>query len=150
MRKKRILAVASGGGHWVQLLRLRPAFDGSDVAFVTVQASYADEVQGCRFYKVTDATRWSRWDLLRMIVEIAWIVLRERPDVVVSTGAAPGVVALRVGKWLGARTVWLDSIANVEQMSLSGQRVREFADLRLSQWPDVATADGAVFKGAVL
>ena len=116
----------------------------------TGQASYADEVQGCRFYKVTDATRWSRWDLLRMIVEIAWIVLRERPDVVVSTGAAPGVVALRVGKWLGARTVWLDSIANVEQMSLSGQRVREFADLRLSQWPDVATADGAVFKGAVL
>lgn len=150
MRKKRILAVASGGGHWVQLLRLRPAFDGSDVAFVTVQANYADDVQGSRFYKVTDATRWSRWDLLRMIVEIALIVLRERPDVVVSTGAAPGVVALRVGKWLGARTVWLDSIANVERMSMSGLRVRGFADLRLSQWPDVATADGAVFKGAVL
>ena len=147
---KRVLAIASGGGHWVQLLRLRPAFEGCDVAYVTVQASYAEEVQGSRFYKVTDATRWSRWDLLRMIVEIAWIVLRERPNVVVSTGAAPGVVALRVGKWLGARTVWLDSIANVERMSMSGQRVHGFADLRLSQWPDVAADEGASFKGAVL
>ena len=150
MKKKRILAVASGGGHWVQLLRLRPAFDGCDVAYVTVQASYADEVKGSRFYMVTDATRWSRRDLLRMIAEIVWIVLRERPDVVVSTGAAPGVAALRLGKWLGARTVWLDSIANVEQMSLSGKRVRGFADLWLSQWPDVATTDGASFKGTVL
>lgn len=150
MRKKRILAVASGGGHWVQLLRLRPAFDGCDVAYATVQASYADEVKGSRFHKFTDATRWSRWDLLRMIAEIVWIVLRERPDVVISTGAAPGVVALRLGKWLGARTVWLDSVANVEQMSLSGKRVRGFADLWLSQWPDVAVAEGCSFEGAVL
>jgi UDP-N-acetylglucosamine:LPS N-acetylglucosamine transferase len=111
---------------------------------------YKDEVRGSRFYKITDATRWSRWDLLRMIVEIVWIVLRERPDVVVSTGAAPGVVALRLGKWLGARTIWVDSIANVEQMSLSGKRVRGFTDLWLSQWPDVAAAEGASFKGAVL
>lgn len=146
----KVLAIASGGGHWVQLLRLRPAFEGCDVAYVTVQESYADEVKGCRFYKITDATRWSRWDLLRMIAEIVWIVLRERPDVVVSTGAAPGVVALRMGKWLGARTVWLDSIANVEQMSMSGKRVHGFADLRLSQWPEVAAAEGALFKGAVL
>lgn len=150
MKKKRILAVASGGGHWVQLLRLRPAFEASDVVYVTVQANYADEVKGSRFYKITDATRWSRWHLLRMIAEIVWIVLKERPDVVISTGAAPGVIALRVGKWLGARTIWLDSIANVEQMSMSGQRVRSFADLRLSQWPDVAAAEGASFKGAVL
>lgn len=146
----KILAIASGGGHWVQLLRLRPAFEGCDVAYITVQASYAEEVRGSRFYKITDATRWSRWDLLRMIVEIVWIVLRERPDVVVSTGAAPGVVALRLGKWLGARTIWVDSIANVEQMSLSGKRVRGFTDLWLSQWPDVAAAEGASFKGAVL
>jgi UDP-N-acetylglucosamine:LPS N-acetylglucosamine transferase len=147
---KKILAVASGGGHWVQLLRLRPAFAGCDITYVTVQDSYQEQVPNARFYCVTDATRWSRWALVRMIAEIAWIVLKERPDVVISTGAAPGVVALRVGKWLGARTIWLDSIANVEQMSLSGQRVRSFTDLRLSQWPEVAKAEGCAYKGAVL
>lgn len=136
--KKKVLAVASGGGHWVQLLRLRPAFEGQDVAFVTVQPSYAEQVPGCRFYAVQDATRWSRWDLLKMVAQVSWIVLRERPDVVITTGAAPGVVALRVGKWLGARTVWLDSIANVEHMSMSGERVRPFADLWLTQWQHLA------------
>ena len=85
-----------------------------------------------------------------MIVRVVWVVLKERPDVVISTGAAPGVVALRVGKWIGARTVWVDSIANVEEMSLSGRRVRHFADLWLSQWPEVAKKQGCDFKGAIV
>ncbi len=147
---KRILAVASGGGHWVQLLRLRPAFTGCDIAYVTVQKSYREQLDHGRFYAVTDATRWSRWDLLRMMAEVVWIVLKERPDVVISTGAAPGVVALRVGKWLGARTIWIDSIANVEQMSMSGKRVRGFTDLWLTQWPDVASTEGSLYQGAVI
>lgn len=147
---KRVLAVASGGGHWVQLLRLKPAFEGCDVAYVTVQASYAEQVADCRFYRVNDATRWSRWDLLKMVFQVVWVVLRERPDVVVSTGAAPGVVALRFGKWLGAKTIWLDSIANVERMSMSGERVRAFTDLWLTQWNHLATDEGPSFKGSVL
>lgn len=149
-KKKRVLAVASGGGHWVQLLRLRPAFIECEVIYVTVQENYKDQVPGNRFYCVTDATRWSRWQLLRMIAEITWIVVKHRPNVVISTGAAPGVAALRVGKWLGAKTIWIDSVANVDQMSLSGQKVRGFTDMRLSQWPEVASAEGCSYKGAVL
>ena len=147
---RKILAVASGGGHWVQLLRLRPAFEGCKVSYVTVQSAYADEVPGARFHAVTDATRWSRWDLLKMMTQVAWVVVRERPDVVITTGAAPGVVALRVGKWLGAKTIWLDSIANVEAMSLSGMKVRPFADLWLTQWAHLALPNGPAFVGAVL
>lgn len=145
-----ILALASGGGHWVQLLRLRPAFEGCDVTYATVQPSYALQVPGARFFSFTDATRWSRWNLIKMILEVTWITIRSKPDVVITTGAAPGVVALRVGKWLGAKTVWLDSIANVETMSMSGRQVRKFADLRLSQWPEVANEEGCTYKGAVL
>lgn len=145
---KKILAVASGGGHWVQLLRLWPAFDGQDVAWVTVQPSYASQVPGQRFYAVTDATRWSRWDLLKMMCQVSWIVLRERPDVVVTTGAAPGVVALRMGKLLGAKTIWLDSIANVEHMSMSGERVQRFTDLWLTQWPHLAAPEAAAANGS--
>jgi UDP-N-acetylglucosamine:LPS N-acetylglucosamine transferase len=148
--RKKVLAVSSGGGHWVQLLRLCPAFVGCDVAYVTVQASYRSQVEGARFYAVTDATRWSRWDLIRMCVEIVWIVVKERPNVIISTGAAPGVVALKIGKMLGARTIWVDSIANVERMSLSGLRVKTCADLWLSQWPEVSKAVGSAYKGTVL
>ncbi len=147
---KKILAISSGGGHWVQLMRIRTAFVGCDVAYISVHANYKEQLESGRFYAVTDATRWSRWDLICMIAEVTWIVLKERPDFVISTGAALGVVALRVGKFLGAKTIWVDSIANVEQMSMSGLRVKDFADLWLSQWPDVSSAIGTEYKGAVL
>lgn len=147
---KRVLCVASGGGHWVQMLRLREAFAGCDLAYATVQRSYAEQVPGARFYAFQDATRWDRWKLLLMILQLAWVLLRERPDVVVTTGAAPGVAALRLGKWLGARTVWIDSIANVEALSMSGQKVRGFADLWLTQWPELARPEGPQYRGSVL
>jgi hypothetical protein len=51
---------------------------------------------------------------------------------------------------LGAKTVWIDSIANVQTLSMSGRLVRHFADLWLTQWPHLAHADGVRFEGAVL
>jgi len=147
---RRVLAVSSGGGHWVQLLRLRPAFAGAEVTYVTVDRAYAADVPGAQFRAIVDATRWNKLKLLRMALQITWILLRERPDVVVSTGAAPGYFALRLGKWLGARTVWLDSFANVERLSLSGQRIGPHADLWLTQWPHLAQPGGPQFAGGAL
>jgi UDP-N-acetylglucosamine:LPS N-acetylglucosamine transferase len=148
---KKILAVASGGGHWVQLLRLRSLLDQHDTTYVTVQADYEKLVgRGARFFKVTDATRWSKFDLLRMILEVLWVVLKERPDIVITTGAAPGVAAIRAGKLIGARTIWIDSIANIEKMSMSGESIRPYADLWLTQWEHLARPDGPSYLGAVL
>lgn len=150
MNKRPVLAVSSGGGHWVQLIRLRLAFDGHEVVFVTVNEAYRSDVARARFYSIHDATRWNKFGLLKMALQLTWILLRERPRVVISTGAAPGYFALRIGKWLGARTVWLDSIANVEKLSLSGQHVRKYADLWLTQWPHLARPEGPHFIGGIL
>ena len=149
-RGTRVLAVASGGGHWVQLLRLRPAFDGCDVTFVTVRESYRTQVAGCRFIAVNDATRWNKLSLLRLAIRMLVIVLRVRPDVVVSTGAAPGYFALRFGRWLGARTLWIDSIANVEEVSLSGRRISRHVDAAFTQWKHLEGTPGFRHRGAVL
>ena len=51
---KRILAVASSGGHWVQLTRLRPAFEGHDVAYVTTNPGHRSGCGAARFYAVRD------------------------------------------------------------------------------------------------
>jgi UDP-N-acetylglucosamine:LPS N-acetylglucosamine transferase len=151
LKLTKVLAVASGGGHWVQLLRLLPAIDAqTDVTFVTVNAAYASQVPGRRFRLINDATRWNKFGLLRMLLKILWILLSERPDVVISTGAAPGFFAIRIGKMMGCRTIWLDSIANVERLSLSGQEVGRWADLWLTQWPHLAQSQGPHFLGAVL
>ncbi len=147
---KKILAVASGGGHWLQILRLRPAFDGCRVAFVTVSKAYRADVGDSPFYVVNDATRWDKVGLVKMALRIAWIMLRERPHTVISTGAAPGYFAMRIGKLLRARTVWIDSIANADRMSMSGELVRKYADLWLTQWPHLAGRDGPKYAGSVL
>jgi UDP-N-acetylglucosamine:LPS N-acetylglucosamine transferase len=148
-RAKRILAVASSGGHWVQLNRLRPAFEGHDVAYLTTDRGHRAEVGDARFYYVQDANRWERVKLARSAVKIVWVLLRERPDIVISTGAAPGYVALRLARLVGARTAWVDSVANVEELSMSGRLASSAADLCLTQWPHLA--GGRVdYEGAVL
>ncbi len=156
-RRPRVLAVASGGGHWVQLLRLRPAFEGADVTFVTVseqcRADVAEDLaNGAQFRTVNDATRWNKFGLVKLAWNLFRIIRAARPDVVITTGAAPGFFALRIAKFLGAKTAWIDSIANVEEVSLSGRRVGPKADLWLTQWPHLAAANGAGpnYRGAVL
>jgi hypothetical protein len=69
---------------------------------------------------------------------------------VITTGAAPGYFAVRIGKLLGARVVWVDSIANAEELSLSGQKAGSFVDLWLTQWPQLARECGPKHFGNVL
>jgi hypothetical protein len=148
--KKRILGISSGGGHWVELIRLAPAFEGPDVALATVDVDYRGEAGSARFYTVRDVTRWDTWRCVQTLVKLVWILWRERPDVVVSTGALPGYFSLRLAKWFGARTIWLDSIANVEELSMSGQKIGRHADLWLTQWPHLAKSNGPLYRGTVL
>ncbi|MGI9102747.1 MAG: hypothetical protein ACR2IF_09935 [Terriglobales bacterium] len=146
----RVLAISSGGGHWVQLLRLAPALEGCAVTYATVSEQYREQVPGQRFATFRDATRWNKFGLVIMACQIAVLLLREKPDVVISTGAAPGYVAIRLGRLLGCRTVWIDSMANVETLSLSGERIGKYADLWLTQWAHLARPEGPKFVGSVL
>jgi UDP-N-acetylglucosamine:LPS N-acetylglucosamine transferase len=151
MKAKKIVAIASSGGHWVQMRRLIPAFEGCDVVFVSTSADYAHDVQGYRFYTVADVNRSMLPNLARTIPQFIAIMLRERPDVVITTGSMPGCVGLAVAKtFTRARTLWIDSIANCEALSSSGRQARRFADGWLTQWEDLAGADGPEYWGAVL
>ena len=146
----RILAVASGGGHWIQLLRLRPAFDGASVHYATVDASAAQIVAPARVHLYPDANKDTKlrlaWAALRLLI----IVVKVRPDVVVSTGAAGGYFAIRFARMLGARSVFIDSIANARQLSVTAQMCQGVADHVVSQWPDVARQNDVEFWGTVL
>ena len=149
-KKPRVMAISSGGGHWIELLRLRPAFDDCERVWVTVNEAYRTHVEGDRFLCVDDVTRWDRVGMLRCAAQVTRLLIQERPDVIISTGALPGFFGITIGKALGARTVWIDSIANVEEMSMSGDKARPFADLWLTQWKELARPGGPLFKGSVL
>lgn len=155
----KVLAVSSGGGHWSELRRLRPAWDGARVDYVVTDAAYRNDVardpssrsgHTPRVFRVMDANATQKLRLLVLGAMMAWVVLRVRPDVVISTGAAPGYFAIRIAKLLGARTIWVDSIANAEEMSVSANLSRAHCDLWLTQWPHIAADTGADYAGAVM
>ena len=140
--KIKVVALSSGGGHWVQLLRLRPAFDETNLIFATVHEGYRADVPGCEFRVIQDGNRSQKIALLKSAVSILFLLLVEKPDVVISTGAAPGYFAVRFGRLLRMKTIWVDSIANAEDLSMSGQKAGRCADLWLTQWPDLVSPDG--------
>lgn len=149
-KPKKILAIASGGGHWQQLMLLRPAFEGHDVHFLTTLPGLPEQFGAQPSTIVTDCNRNEKVAVLRTTAAILRQMISQRPDVVISTGALPGVIALALGRVLGARTIWVDSVANAEEISMSGKLARRFAHLWMSQWEHVATAAGAQYAGAVL
>lgn len=149
-RNPRLLAVASGGGHWVQLLRLRDAFEGFDTAYVSMFDNYAEAVSDSRFYTIPDASRFDRLSFFKVWAKALRIVLAERPSAVVTTGSAPMLSFIVLGRAMGARTLWIDSIANAERMSSSGRLARKLAECTISQWPDVASREGVECWGSIL
>jgi UDP-N-acetylglucosamine:LPS N-acetylglucosamine transferase len=149
-RPTRVLAIASSGGHWVQLRRLAPAFVDHEVVYASVRPEDGADVAPAPYHVVADATRWDKVGMVRLALQVLVLLMRVRPDVIVSTGALPGFFAIRLGSLLRRRTVWIDSIANCEELSMSGRRVEGAADLWLTQWPELATPDGPEFAGAVL
>jgi UDP-N-acetylglucosamine:LPS N-acetylglucosamine transferase len=146
----KIMLVSSSGGHWVQLNRLLPAFEDCEKIFVTTEPKYRSAVGNNRFLLVPDASRWNKLRVLWLAVIILKHIITVRPNVVISTGAAPGFFALFWGKKLGAKTIWLDSIANVDELSMSGKMVGKYADLWLTQWEHLASPEGPKYAGAVL
>lgn len=150
-RPKRIMAVASAGGHWVQLSRISPAFEGHDCQYVSTMKSMVAPSGNRQVLAVHDASRHEPFRLIALWLRLAWHVVKFRPNVLITTGAAPGLIALQISKMIGARTIWIDSIANAEQLSMSGQLARRFADDWMTQWPHVAEKyDGLKYAGRVL
>ncbi len=151
MRETRVMAVSSGGGHWVELRRIAPALNGLDVFYANTDAGPDADLADVRHYRLRNVTRRNRLGFAVVIWQVMGILRRERPSVIVTTGAAPGLVALVLAKiFLRSRTVWIDTIANSQKMTLSGRLARPFADAWLVQWPHLARPGGPAHWGAVL
>jgi UDP-N-acetylglucosamine:LPS N-acetylglucosamine transferase len=129
---------ASAGGHLSQLLRLSAGWAGHKTFYITTTDVVSDRLsRSGAVYVVGESNRRYPLRLLKVLLRCVRIIVRERPDVVISTGASVGCIACYIGKLLGARIIWVDSITNVERISFSGRMVRHIADLFLVQWPEL-------------
>lgn len=136
---KKIMAVASIGGHWIQLLRIaRPMEERYEMVYVSTHPKCATMVEGQKFYQTTDFSRTDAWKLIPSFFKALKTIRQEKPDAIITTGAAPGLVYLLAGKLSGRKTIWIDSIANAEHLSASGRMASKFVSRTYTQWKDLA------------
>lgn len=151
-RKLRICLAASGGGHLTELLTLSECWKRHEVFYITTVPVIQHDLQKSgSVYVVGECNRQHPIRVLKVFLRCLRVVLKERPCLVISSGAAAGCMACFLARALGAKIIWIDSITNVERISLSGRMVRWIADLFLVQWPDLANRYKRVeFVGTVV
>ncbi|WP_438852773.1 glucuronosyltransferase [Brevundimonas nasdae] len=133
------------------MMLIRGAFEGYDVVYANPIPGLA-ELHGLDgAVRIPDFSLQSPLRALKGAFSVAWVVLATRPKVAISTGAAPGVFALLFARLCGAKTIWLDSVANAEKLSLSGRLAGLFVDVWLTQWQHVAASSRHLrYEGSVL
>jgi UDP-N-acetylglucosamine:LPS N-acetylglucosamine transferase len=137
-----LLKLLQASGAWPQ----RPSF------YVTTLSELAENLEKFgRTYVIGECNRLHPLMTVSVLFRAFRIVMVERPDVVITTGSLPLAMVCISAKLLGAKVVWIDSIANSKKFSMSGAVVRHFADLFLTQWPDLAEKyDNVEFAGTLL
>jgi len=139
-KKLRICLAASAGGHLLQLLKLAEACKKYEVFYVSTLKSVTQNLRKLGPVYITgECNREHPAKAVSVLARCIRIILKERPDVIITTGAAPPCLLCLLGKLFDAKIIWIDSIANVERLSLSGRIVRPFADLILTQWMELAS-----------
>ncbi len=113
--KLRICLAASAGGHLSQLLKLDESWESHHTFVVTTNALMRQKLRKHgTVYVVEECNRQHPIRVAKVLKQCIGIMFRERPDAVISTGAAAGCILCLVSKIFGAKIIWIDSIANVE------------------------------------
>ncbi|MFM2371320.1 MAG: hypothetical protein RIS85_1061 [Pseudomonadota bacterium] len=147
---KRVLAVASAGGHWEQMMLLRETLEKFDVRFATTHPDLPRRagIEGATI--LPDCNRDQIINSAKCVLAAAWLVLKFRPHVVLSTGAAPGFFCIVFARLIGAKTLWIDSVANAERMSMCGNLSRYFSSACITQWEHLASDGRPGYVGSLL
>jgi UDP-N-acetylglucosamine:LPS N-acetylglucosamine transferase len=134
-----VLLVCSTGGHLLQLHSLRAAWQDTSHAWVTFDKSDARSLlAGEEVHHAYGPTNRNLGNLFRNL-GLAWRLLRRlRPRVVVTTGAGVAVPFCWIGRALGARVVYVESLSRIESPSLSYRMIAPVAARVYGQWPEFA------------
>ncbi len=146
----RVMAIASEGGHWVQLQRLRSMFDRYSTYYVSTNGDLGDAYNCSNFFTVKDCNFQTKFRMIICFLQVLILFVKIRPTHVITTGAAPGFFAVVVAKVFGIKSVWIDSIANSEELSKAGCYAGYFASLWFTQWPELSSEKGPMYIGKVL
>lgn len=134
----KICMVCSSGGHLTHLYMLKPFWQDKERFWVTFDKADAKSLlQGETLYPCYYPTNRNLKNLIKNTI-LAWKVLRkEKPDLIISSGAAVAVPFFYLGKLFGAKTVYIEVFDRIDSSTLTGKLVHPIADAFVVQWEEM-------------
>jgi UDP-N-acetylglucosamine:LPS N-acetylglucosamine transferase len=137
---KKLCFAASSGGHFEQILMLKPLMEKYDSFLLTEKTTYKVEVKGERIYYLSQVNR-KEWDFpFRMMINAVrslFIFIKERPDVVITTGVLAVIPMCLIAKRFGKKLIYIESFAKVTTPTKTGKMMYKYADQFYVQWPQM-------------
>lgn len=134
---KKICFAASSGGHYEQIMMLKPLMEKYPGFILTEKTLYNAASEGEKTYYLCQVNRKEITCLPRMLVNTVksfGIFLKEQPDVVISTGALATIPICLIAKMFGKKLIYIESFAKVTSPTKSGKLLYRFADRFYVQW----------------
>jgi len=147
----KLCLVCSAGGHLVELQQLSKIYKDREHFFMTFKRHDSEYIsKNERVYFIKDPER-NPVSLAINFLQSLYILLKERPDAVITTGAGVAVIPCYIAKLLGKKVIYIESLCRISEPSLSGEIVYRIADLFLVQWAQLKSkyGDKAIHAGSV-
>ena len=137
-KKIKVCLVGSSGGHLTHLYMLKPFWKSNDRFWVTFDKEDAKSLlEGEKMYPCYYPTNRSVKALIKNTA-IAWKVLRkEKPDLIISSGAAVAVPFFWLGKIFGAKTIYIEVFDRIDAPTVSGKMCYLVTDVFIVEWDEM-------------
>lgn len=153
MKKTKVCFAASSGGHYEQLMMLKPLMDKYNSFILTEKTSYTTGIDNMNSYYLQQVNRREKSFVVRMFFNIfisLYIFLREKPDVVVCTGVLAMIPMCLLAKIFRKKLVYIESFAKVNSPTETGRLLYKFADQFYVQWEDMLEVyPNAIYIGGI-
>ena len=153
MKKRKICFAASSGGHYEQLMMLKPLMEKYDSFILTEKTQYEARVAGEKTYYLKQVNRKEKTFLLRMLQNAFLtfgIFLKEKPNVVICTGVLAMIPMCLLVKLFGGKLIYLESFAKVTSPTETGKLLYRFADQFYVQWESMKKVyPKAIYLGGI-
>ena len=147
----KICLACTHGGHLAQMMRLLDAFEGHNYFFVTYKSEVTKNLKNAYFLdfeeKGLKAKIIFKIMLIKTAIKAVKILIKEKPDVIISTGGGEIAVPFcYIGKVFGAKVIFIESLSRITAASAGGRFVYPIADLFLVQWESLLEKYGSKAK----
>ena len=149
----KICFAASSGGHFEQLLMLKKLMEKYDSFIVTEKTLYAPLFDDIKLYYMKQVNRKEFTFIFRMIANLfrsLHIFFREKPDVVITTGAMAMIPMCLIAKMFRKKLIFIESFAKVTSPTKTGKLMYKFADRFYVQWESMLEIyPDAIYLGGI-